>query len=290
MAQHSRINTDIKLVREIDIENASKDELIEYLCQTIHYEVEKGEDADCDLIRECSDWLGELTADKIVFTPEELDSKLEAIKSGKDTTNTAKPHKPSHIHHVTQRKVFARVTILVASLVLLSFLSLSALAMHAGYDSTWEYLVINVNKILGLGVGEQLDAGGITFIKYSESIVYSSMSELLVTEGINILYPQLIPNDQRITQVRLVKKNNDNYTLCLAFSNDSYVFNVSNFYSTDITNLNKFECVTVNDLQYYIIQKNHDVFFAILQYNGFEYTIQAPNYDDLTIIINNTKG
>lgn len=289
MARHSRINTDIKPVRKIDIENASKDELIEYLCQTIHYEVEKGEDADCDLIRECSDWLGELTADKIVFTPEELDAKLEAIKTGK-YTNAAKPHKPSHIHHVTKRKVFARVTILVASLVLLSFLSLSALAMHTGYDSTWEYLVINVNKIFGLGVGEQLDAEGITFIKYSDSVVYSSMSELLVTEGINILYPQIIPNDQKITQVRLVQKNNDNYTLCLAFSNGSYVYNVSNFYSTDITNLNKFECVTVNDLQYYIIQKNNDVFFAILQYNGFEYTIQAPNYDDLTIIINNTKG
>ena len=72
MARHSQINTDGEFRCKIDIVNASKDELIEYLCQTIHYEVEKGEDADCDLIRECSDWLDELTADEFVFTSEKL--------------------------------------------------------------------------------------------------------------------------------------------------------------------------------------------------------------------------
>lgn len=83
MARHSRANTENQLKRNFDIASASKDELIEYLCQTIQSEVEKGEGADCDLIRECSDWLDELTADEITFTPEELALKLEVIKSGK---------------------------------------------------------------------------------------------------------------------------------------------------------------------------------------------------------------
>ena len=82
MVQNTQTNIDKQQKRTIDIENASKDELIEYLCETIHREVEKGDSADCDLIRECSDWLDELTAHEIAFTPEELKIRLDAIKSG----------------------------------------------------------------------------------------------------------------------------------------------------------------------------------------------------------------
>lgn len=83
MAQNTQTNIDKQQKRTIDIENASKDELIEYLCETIHREVEKGDSADCDLIRECSDWLDELTEDIISFTPEEILVQLEAIKTRK---------------------------------------------------------------------------------------------------------------------------------------------------------------------------------------------------------------
>ena len=289
MARHSRTNTDIKPVREIDIENASKDELIEYLCQTIHYEVEKGEDADCDLIRECSDWLGELTADKIVFTPEELDAKLEAIKTGK-YTNTAKPHKPSHIHHVTKRKVFARVTILVASLVLLSFLSLSALAMNAGYDSTWEYVVTNINNILELNFGDKMHDNGITIKKYSGKTHYDSIHEWIEADDLNILYPHKTPDEIRITEIRIIEKSHDNTTIYFSFSNNLYAFDVSDHYSIDLSNLQGFEIINVNEFNYYVIQKENGIYFAILQDNGYEYTIKAPNYDNLLSIINNTKG
>lgn len=79
--QNIRTNIDEKLKCKIDIANVSKDEIIQYLCQTIHCEVERGKESDCDLIRECSDWLDELTADEIIITPEELAEKLDKIKS-----------------------------------------------------------------------------------------------------------------------------------------------------------------------------------------------------------------
>lgn len=68
-------------MKTANIENATSDELIEYLSQTIHREVMKGDNADCDFIRECSDWLDELTEDIIAFTPEEMSARLEAIKA-----------------------------------------------------------------------------------------------------------------------------------------------------------------------------------------------------------------
>ncbi len=287
MARHSRTNTDLKRVREIDIDNASKDELIEYLCQTIHYEVEKGEDADCDLIRECSDWLGELTADKIAFTPEELSARLDAIKNGEDT-DTA--NKPSRITHVTKRKIFARVAILVASLVLLSFLSLSVMAKYAGYDSVWIYISTNVKTILGMEQGETVTEDGITIIRSSGPKRYNTIDELLVSEGLNVLYPSVIPNNQKITEIRCIDETEDRYTLYFAFSDNSYSFQVYNYYIITFDTLDGYEHISANGIDVYITSIDGTSYHAICQHNGFEYAIDSPNYDDMLIIINNMKG
>ena len=289
MARHSRTNTDIKPIREIDIENASKDELIEYLCQTIQSEVEKGEDADCDLIRECSDWLDELTADMIVFTPEELKARLEATKNGK-YTNTPKPHKPSHITHVTKRKLFTRVSILVASLVLLSFLSLSVMAMYAGYSSTWEYISMNVSKLFGLNPGETINEDDITVIKNTGTVKYQNMDEFLKAESLNILYPQQIPNNEKITEIRYVDETEGNYVLYLVFSQKSYSVQIFNNYISNLDMMENVETITKNDIIYYISSKEDTSFHAICQYNGFEYAIYSDNYEDLLTLINNMKG
>ena len=291
MARRSRINTDVKPVRKIDIVNASKDELIEYLCQTINYEVEKGDDADCDLIRECSDWLDELTADLMVFTPEELEAKLEALKSGKDVP-IFHPHKPPQTTSVPKikRKVFVRVGILVAAIMLLSVLSLSVMAKHAGYDSTWEYISVNVGKLFGLNSGELIREDGITVIKPNGSITYKNIDDFLNAESLNIMYPYILPNDIKISEVRYINKQDNKYTLRFVFTNNSYEFAVSNYYLADITKMGEMTSIEINGITFYITQKEDGKYFSLCQNNGYEYTIQSPNYDDLLIIINNTRG
>ena len=289
MARHSQINTDGKFGCKIDMVNASKDELIEYLCNTIQYEVEKGEDADYDLVRECSDWLDELTADEFVFTPEELAARLEAIKNGK-VIHLSRTHK-SHSHQpFIKRKVFARVSILVASLVLLSFLSLSVLAMHAGYDSVWVYISTNVKTILGMEQGETVTEDGITIIRSSVPKRYNTIDELLVAEGLNVMYPSVIPNNQKITEIRYVDEGEDRYTLYFAFSDNSYSFQVYNYYIINFEVLDRNEHISVNGIDYYITSIDGISYHAVCQYNGFEYAIDSPNYDDLLEMINNMKG
>lgn len=289
MAQRSQINAKEKLGREIDLVNASKDELIEHLCKIIEYEVEKGEDADYDLVRECSDWLDELTADEIVFTPEELEAKLEALKSGKDidTTHTHQPHQIISKPKI-KRKVFARVAILVASLMLLSVLSLSVMAMHAGYSSTWEYISVNFGKMFGLNSGETIREDGITVIKNTGSATYKNLDEFLCSESIEILYPHTMPNDIEIIKIHVVERTDNNYMMYFTFSDDRYEFNVANYYSLVLED--KYEYMTINNLNYYIQKINDNLYYAMLQHNGFEYTIQAPGYDDILIILNNMKG
>lgn len=291
MARHSQKNTDGEFGCKIDIVNASKDELIEYLCNTIQYEVEKGEDADYDLVRECSDWLDELTADEFVFTPEELAARLEALKTGKDVP-IFHPHKPHQTTSVPKikRKVFARVAILVASLMLLSIISLSVMANHAGYSSTWEYISTNIGKLFGMNPGETINEDNISVIKNTGIVKYHNMAEFLKAESLNILYPQQMPNDAKITEIRCINETDAHDVMLFVFSDKAYTLQIYNYYFTNLDTLDGYECVTINGIEYHIISIDGIVYHAICQYNGFEYAIDSPNYDDLINIINNMKG
>ena len=289
MARHSRANTENQLKRSFDITSASKDELIEYLCQTIQSEVEKGEEADCDLIRECSDWLDELTADEIIFTPEELALSLEAIKSGM-FINEVPSKKMRSNGSISKPRIWSRVTILVASMILLSLLSLTVMAIHAGYDSVWVYISSNFKTILGMDCGEEISNDRITIIKNSQPKHYNSIEELLSTEGFDIYYPSQIPNNQSITEIRYVEESNNKYTLYFVFSDNSYVFQIVNYYITNLSMLEDVNTVTVNDMNYYISTKDNNSFHAICQHNGFEYSLDSNNYDDLLILIYSMKG
>ena len=279
MARHSRANTENQLKRNFDIASASKVELIEYLCQTIQSEVEKGEGADCDLIRECSDWLDELTADEITFTPEGLALRLEVIKSGKIINEVPRKKMRSN-GSISKPRIWSRVTILVASMILLSLLSVTAMAINAGCDSVWAYISSNFKTILGMDLGEEISNDGITIIKNSQPKYYDSIEELLATEGFDIYYPSLIPNNQSITEIRYVDESRDNYALYFVFSDGSYLFHVVNYYITNLSILDNVETVTVNDMVYYISSKPNNSYHAICQHN----------YEDLLFLIYNMKG
>ena len=284
MAQRSQMNAKEKLGREIDLTNASKDELIEHLCKIIEYEVEKGEDADYDLVRECSDWLDELTEDEVTFTPEELERKLAQLKAGSESK------KPVKICKKAKLKTFVRVALIAAVIFAISLVSLSAVAVNKGYGSAWEYISANVEKIFGLNQGEAINGDGITVIKNTGTVRYDNMDELIKSEKLNILYPHMMPDNIQITQLRYINTGDDRHTLCLLFSDSTYSFDISNYYSTDITSISGFEKGFVNDMEYYISKKENDQYFAIIQYNGYEYSIRSISYNNLLTIINSMKG
>lgn len=265
-------------------ETASKEELIDYLVKTIQKEVSKGDDADCDLVRECSDWLEELTEDEVTFTPEELEHKLEKLKVGSES------EKPVKIRKKATRKTFVRVALIAAVIFAISLASLSTVAMNKGYGSTWEFISVNVKKIFDLNHGEEINGDGITVIKNTGTVRYDNMDELIKYEQLNILYPHMMPDNIQITQLRYINIEEDKHTLCLLFSDSSYSFDISNYYSTDITSIYGFEKGFVNDMEYYISKKENDQYFAVIQYNGYEYSIRSINYNNLLIIINSMKG
>ena len=284
MAQRSQMNAKEKLGREIDLTNASKDELIEHLCKIIEYEVEKGDDADYDLVRECSDWLDELTEDEVTFTPEELERKLAQLKAGSESK------KPVKICKKAKLKTFVRVALIAAVIFTISLVSLSAVAVNKGYGSAWEYVSTNVVKIMGLNVGNNINSEGITVSKYSGEEHYDSVSDFFAVEHLELLYPHKMPSNIAITEIRVIQKSEEVITMYFTFSDRLYAFAVTNCYSIDIMKLSGFDRITVNEIDVYISHKEDNVYYAIFQKDGYEYTLKSPSYEDLIIMINNTKG
>ena len=265
-------------------ETASKEELIHYLVKTIEKEVSKGDDADCDLVRECSDWLDELTEDEVTFTPEELERKLAQLKAGSESK------KPVKICKKAKLKTFVRVALIAAVIFAISLVSLSAVAMNKGYGSAWEYISSNVEKIFGLNQGEAINGDGITVIKNSETVRYSNVNEFLKAESLNILYPSVLPEDNLISEIHIVEKTDNQFMIYFIFSKDTNSLNITNYYSSNPAELKGVECITINNFNYYVKRISEDIYYAILQYNGIEYIIQSNSYDDLLIILNNMKG
>ena len=284
MAQRSQMNAKEKLGCEIDLTNASKDELIEHLCKIIEYEVEKGEDADYDLVRECSDWLDELTEDEVTFTPEELERKLAQLKAGSESK------KPVKICKKAKLKTFVRVALIAAVIFAISLVSLSAVAMNKGYGSAWEYVSVSAMEIFGISAGEAITSNSIIFIRNNQTLHYSSIKELLNYESIDMLYPEVLPNQMKITKVYQTFETQDRFIITFAFSDSAYAMDVTNYYSADRTLLNQQQKVIINDIDCFIIQKDSELFHATFQYDGFEYTLQGSNYDDLVFIIKKMKG
>ena len=265
-------------------ETASKEELIDYLVKTIEKEVSKGDDADCDLVRECSDWLDELTEDEVTFTPEELERKLAQLKAGSESK------KPVKICKKAKLKTFVRVALIAAVIFAISLVSLSAVAVNKGYGSAWEYISRNISILLNMNTGDTLNQDGITVIKNTGTVRYDNMEDMMSSESLSILYPHTIPNDNYILEICYMYKSDELFTMSVKFSDPSYIFNISNYYSIDTSTLDSFECIEMNKIKYYITEKESQTYFAVFQYNGFEYTIQAPEYDNLLIIINDMKG
>ena len=284
MAQRSQMNAKEKLGREIDLTNASKDELIEHLCKIIEYEVEKGDDADCDLVRECSDWLDKLTEDEVTFTPEELERKLAQMKAGSESK------KPVKICKKAKLKTFVRVALIAAVIFAISLVSLSAVAMNKGYGSAWEYVSENIREIFDLTSGEEITESGISVTMNTGTIEYNTVDEFIKSCSLNILYPHLMPDKVKIAGIHIVQEEDGKYLLSFIISNPVYVFNITNYSLHDVSCMDTYQCLAIDDLYFYYTQIQDNTYYAILQYEGFEYTIQTPNYDDLLIIINSMKG
>jgi hypothetical protein len=270
----------------LNMNKATKEQKIQWLCQIIDNETDKPEDeTDFALIGECSAYLRELSDKAAEATKEQKRRILQQIKAhhNQTATRSAKVLRPNW---KTTRKV---VAIAIAAALLLT-LTLSVIAKVKGYSSAWEYVKDNLQKIASMDCGDRVREGNITLTKHDGVVTYNSIEELLQEEGYDIMYPSVLPEGVRITNISQAIVTVDYYIYSIQFTDDRISIIVSNGREISFDDVNKYEKHETEGIQFYIEKVSED-FCQATGYDGtYEYTICCDDYDQLIVILNGMKG
>ena len=201
----------------LNMNKATKEQKIQWLCQMIDNETDKPEDEiDFALIDECSAYLRELSDKAAEATKEQKQRILQQIKAHHNQTaqKSAKVLRPSW---KTPRKIIA----IAATIVLLLALTLTVIAKVNGYSNAWEYVKENLQRIAGMDAGDRVKEGNITLTKHDGVVTYASIEELLQEEGYDIMYPSVLPEGVQITKIseQIISENHILY--CYKFTDEN---------------------------------------------------------------------
>ena len=199
MNQNDRLDTQ---PTDCDDDNSTaQDREIERLLDIIDREIEKpDEEIDYDLIEECTARLDELTPLERPYTDEDIEKNLQKLKDDiRKTEESAKIRSAPTANR--WNRPWIKVASAIAACFVVCFSTLSIVAKTQGYDSTWEFVVTNARKIVGMEPGEQVQEDGITIIKYSGTKSYTSIEELIEKENLSILFPTDLPDNLKIIKI-----------------------------------------------------------------------------------------
>ena len=285
MTRLESIKSNAFLLR-LNMNKATKEQKIQWLCQMIDNETDKPEDEiDFALIGECSAYLRELSDKAAEATKEQKQRILQQIKAhhNQTATKSAKVLRPSW---KTTRKV---VAIAIAAVLLLT-LTLSVIAKVKGYSSAWEYVKENIQKIIGMDVGDRVNEGNITLTKHDGVVTYKSVEELLRAEGYDIMYPSELPEGVQISQILQQIVSEEYIVYCYQFTDKDFSVIVSTVSNVAPEDLKEYETFATTNMIFYIRQRS-DMSYQAVGYDGvYEYQIHCKDYDALTIILNGLKG
>ena len=270
----------------LDMNRATKEQKIQWLCQIIDNETEKPEEEiDFALIDECSAYLRELSGKEAEATQEQKTRILQQIKAhhNQTATGSAKVLRPKW------RKA-GKIVAIAAMVAALLISTLTVLARVSGYSSAWAYVKENIQKVLGLDAGDRVSDGNITLIKQDSVVTYDSIEELLRVEGYDILYPSKLPDGIEITKISQQIIDEDYILYSIQFTDPTLSVVISTQYNVSQENLEKQEEVEHPLLTAYLVKQTDNVYQVFGYDEKYQYLICSNNYEVLTIVANGMKG
>ena len=274
---------------------------IEKLLQTIEEEVDKPNDeADLDLVKECTEKFDELTHDIDHLcsqkSVEEFLKEMEAqgVDCSKLTPkeegagNKRKNGKKKSKKKSKKRPVAAVAAVAIITMLLFTIVSVAA--HNQGYSNAWEFITENIKLILNLNTGESMEGDGITFIKGGENIAYKSIEELIENENCDILYPSILPTDIYLTRVYHNNINDIQFIWSFQFNDLNLTMSVSNTNQISQLDISKFEAHNTSSITFYIEALPDGTYQAIGFDNNYEYQIIYNDYNHLITLLDSMKG
>lgn len=266
----------------------SRASLITWLIQIIDNELDRpDEQIDADLIAECSDFLDELQKEKAAFTERDIQQKIDVMRTeahaaAAGAKTAALPRAPRRI------PLYKKILVAVAAALLIAASVLVAAAHFRNSDPIWDFIEKHISQINRMSPGDTLEEGDITVTKTKRSTAYDSISDLLTSENVNILYPTVLPNDEAVT-IRANKHENGELYIYMSTTPPHWQFLLVNRCTTDYSHYTTAEIYSFKGIDFYIVQRQEDMCQASCQYNGYEYTLVGDTRDSVIEIINSIE-
>lgn len=257
--------------------NASKETLKDKLMAIILLETAKDyKEMDSDLVTECVDFFMELEG-KQRLTKAETEQRVNAIPFKGKVTATGS---------YAKKKIRAKRLAVIAAVLAVIVALFDIIAVASG--NTFSELLRN----MGNAIHEWLESGSkeysdITIYKSNETKTYSSIEELAESEGIEILYPAWLPENEKIVDVwHLVEGESERYLLHCDIPNHTIDIDIG----SDLTETLKLNCIEkeIAGLTVYY-EKTPQYVQANFVYKNNLYLIKSDTEDNLFKIIENLK-
>ena len=270
----------------LNMNKATKEQKIQWLCQIIDNETDKPEDEiDFALIGECSAYLRELSDKAAEATKEQKQRILQQIKAHHNQTAT----KSAKVLRPKWRKM-GKIVAIAATVAAILLSTLTVLAKVNGYSSAWEYVKENIQRITGMDAGDRVNEGNITLTKHDGVVTYASIEELLQAEGYDIMYPSELPEGVQITKILEQVVSEERTVYCYMFNDQNISITVSTTYSILEEKLKEYHRIENAHMRVYLVKEENRDYQVICYDDKYEYLIRCNDYDVLIGILNGMKG
>lgn len=277
-----------ELLGFLDSDRITNEQKIAILNHMIDQELEKSEsEADMELIQECTAFIEELHDQKYQITDAKLESRLNAIKAGKsfseNATESVGLRKSSKV--LPRRRWIALVAAVITMVILASAMAMTAYARANGYSNAWEWVASRVKELSDMKPGKK-EIDGITIIKGDENRTYATVEEFLQAEGLDILYPTVLPDGVKVEKIVQTFYGEGKFDLTFVFNTSSIQYSVYNFdlYRFQITDA--YEVIECNNYAFSVLISSSGAYQANNISESYAYCISCENYDELKNIVN----
>ena len=256
---------------------AAKQSLKDKLMAIILIETSKDyREMDSDLVTECVDFLMELEG-KQRLSKKEIEQRVKAIPfKGKATA----------INSYAKKKIRAKRLAVIAAILAVIIALFGVIAVGSGdfYERFLRNMGNSIHEWLESGPKEH---GDITLYKSDVTKTYSSIEELAESEGIEILYPTWLPENEKIISVwHLVEGESEVYLLQCDVPNHTIEIKCNTELHEDYI----LNCTEKEIAGFWVYCKETPQFIqANFIYKNNLYAVQSDTEDNLFRIIENLK-
>ena len=242
-----------------------------------------------EFVNECLAYLNELNGESFQKSEEELNAGLMQIyaKGGDRQRSTEMPTPKKS--NSRRRKTFLKTAVILAAALIVVFSSFTVIAKSAGYDDILEWASANIDKLFNLKPGEY-EMDGITIRIGDEERRYKSLEELVEKEHLDIMYPNVLPENLKVSEVQKIDYDGGNFEILILFNSYNSGISVHNYNLSEYVLPDDIDTIQYNGNTYGYFQTPDGRFQANCVTASYAYCITCDNYDDLVTIIQGMKG